>query len=327
MAECPFVSIVLLNWNGQAHVAKCLDSLLSQTYPNYEVIVVDNGSTDGSVELLKGYLPRIKLILNEDNLGPAAGRNVGIREAGADFVALVDNDAVAHSEWLERLVEGTLLAPQADIASGPTYFCEPGDVIQCAGARIDMLSGISWHLGMFQRRFELTDDIDYFLTCALLVRKRVFDEIGLLDERFFLYGSEDIDFCLRAKQAGFRLKLVADAIVWHMVVMSKKRAPRAPRRKQHDKFKNNFKLLFKLWPPWCLPLTIALQLTLVPVARVMLLGYPFSHAIMVWRAFFAALVESRREGFLRAYSNDLRLRIRTLESLSLLAQRLRKSSG
>ena len=75
MAECPFVSIVLLNWNGQARVAKCLDSLLSQTYPHYEVIVVDNGSTDGSVELLKGYLPQIKLILNEDNLGAAAGRN------------------------------------------------------------------------------------------------------------------------------------------------------------------------------------------------------------------------------------------------------------
>jgi len=323
MAECPFVSIVLINWNGQAHVAKCLDSLLSQTYPNYEVIVVDNGSTDGSVELLKGYLPRIKLILTEDNLGAAAGRNVGIREAGADFVALVDNDAVAHSEWLERLVEGTSLAPQADIASGPIYFSEPDDVIWSAGARIDMLSGISWHPAMFQRRFELTDDIDYFVSCALLVRKRVFDEIGLLDERFYLCFSEDIDFCLRAKQAGFRLKLVADAIVWHMVVMGEKRAQKAPRGRQHNKFKNNFKLLFKLWPLWYLPLTIALQLTLVPLARVVLSGYPFSHPIMAWRAFFAALVESRREGFLRAYSHDLRLCIRTLEGLSLLAKRLR----
>jgi len=161
---------------------------------------------------------------------------------------------------------------------------------------------------------------------VLMFRSRLTEKVGLLNPWYFV-SYEDIDFCLRAKQAGFRLKLVADAIAWHMVVMSEKRAPRVPRRKQHDKFKNNFKLLLKLWPLWCLPLTIALQLTLIPVARVMLLGYPFSHAIMAWRAFFAALVESRREGLLRAYSNDLRLRIRTLEGISLLAQRLRKSSG
>ena len=206
MDNRPSVSIIVLNWNGEAYIPKCLDSLLEQTYSNYEVIVVDNGSTDGSVELLKGYLPRIRLILNQKNLGFAAGNNVAIREAKGEFIVLFNNDAVAHREWLEWLIDGTLIPPQADIASGPIYFYEPSDVIWCAGVRIDMLTGVGWLLSLYSRHFEPSDDFDYLTGCALLVRKRVFYEIGLLDERYFFY-SEDVDFCLRASKARVRFAI------------------------------------------------------------------------------------------------------------------------
>ena len=319
MDNHPSVSIIVLNWNGERYVAECLDSLLEQTYPNYEVIVVDNGSTDASVELLKGYLPRIRLILNKDNLGFAAVNNVAIREAKGEFVVLFNNDAVAHRGWLERLIAGTLVHPQAGIASGPTYFYERDDIIWSAGLRTDMLTGIGWQLDMFQHHPEPTNDIDYLAGCALLVRKSVFDKIGLLDERLFLY-TEDLDFCLRAKRAGFILRLVPDAKVLHMVSKHLKQQPTIAR---YRKFKSEFTLILKSWPLWCLPLTLFLQLTLIPIAYVLLFGYPLSHPIVAWRAFFSVLAEVRRNGFQRDYSKDLPLRIRTLECLRVARQRLR----
>ncbi|MCK4795423.1 MAG: glycosyltransferase family 2 protein [Desulfobacteraceae bacterium] len=321
MDNRPFVSIIVLNWNGEAYISKCLDSLLEQTYPSYEVLVVDNGSTDGSIELLRGYLPRIRLIMNEKNLGFAAGNNVAIREANGEFIVLFNNDAVAHRDWLEWLVAGTLTPPQADIASGPIYFYEPSDVIWCAGVRIDMLTGVGWLLSLYSQHFEPSDDIDYLIGCALLVRNRVFEEIGLLDERFFFY-SEDFDFCLRAKRAGFSLRLVPDAMVWHMVPMEPEQA--WVRLHHHLFFKSGFKLVLKLWPLWCLPLTLMLQLTIIPIAYVLLLRYPLGYPIIAWRAFFAALAEGRRNGFQRDYSRDLPLHIRTGEVLRLLAGRIRR---
>jgi len=322
MDNPPFVSIVVLNWNGERYIAECLNSLLDQTYRNYEVIVVDNGSHDGSVELIKGYLPRIRLIRNEENLGFAVGNNVAIREAKGEYVVLFNYDAVAHSEWLEQLVSGTLIHPQADISSGPIYFYGRDDVIWNAGLRIDMLTGISWLRGMFQSHLAPSNDVDYLSGCALLVRKLVFDEIGLLDDRFFCY-SEDADFCLRAKRDGFNLRLVPDAIVWHSVPMGLRGAPV---RDQRQKFKSDFKLILKLWPLWCLPLTLILRLTLIPIVYVLLFHYPLSHPLITWSAFFSALAEVRRNGFQRDYSKELPLHIRTLEFLGVVGHRLRMRS-
>ena len=324
MDNPPFISIIVLNWNGEGYVAKCLDSLLDQTYPNYEVIVVDNSSTDGSVELLKGYLPRINLMLNQENVGFAAGNNVAIREAKGEFIVLFNNDAVAHREWLERLITGVLYPPQADIASGPIYFYEPSDVIWSGGMRSDMLSGEAWNLGSYQQHFKASDDIDYFAGCALLIAKRVFDEIGFLDERFFFY-SEDCDFCFRAKRAGFSLRLVPDAIVWHMIPMSLKQ-PSV--RLRHDYYlESRIKLVLKLWPFWCIPITLILQIAIIPIAYVLLLRYPLVYPIMVWRALFSVIAEGCRNGFQRDYSRGLPLHIRTLECLRVAGQRLRKGSS
>jgi len=320
----PSVSIIVLNWNGEGYVAKCLDSLLEQTYHNYEVIVVDNGSTDSSVELLKGYLPRTKLILNQENLGFAAGNNVAIREAEGEFIVLFNNDAVAHREWLDRLIAGALSSPQADIASGPIYFYESSDVIWSVGMRSDMLSGEAWNLGSYQNHFESTAAIDYFAGCALLIRKRVFDVLGLLDERFFFY-SEDVDFCLRAKRAGFSLRLVPDAIVWHMIPMSLKQP--SVRLRHAYYLESRIKLVLKLWPFWCIPITLMLQLTIIPIAYMLLFRYPLGYPILVWRALFSVIAEGRRDGFHRDYSKDLPLHIRTLECLRVAIQRLRKGSS
>jgi len=106
--ELPLVSIIIVNFNDKRHLYRCLSSILKSEYPSFEIIVVDNGSTDGSVELVKklfGNNPRIKLIQNERNLGPAAGRNIGAEVAKGRYLAFLDNDTEVNPKWLKEAVK------------------------------------------------------------------------------------------------------------------------------------------------------------------------------------------------------------------------------
>lgn len=308
--KLPLVSIIIVNWNGEAYIRECLNSLFNQSYRNYEIIVVDNGSSDDSPQILKDYVPQIKLILGDKNLGFAGGNNVGIKEASGQFVVLFNNDAIADKDWLSNLVSGLLETPEADIASGPIYYYEPKDIIWCAGARLDMVTGLAWHPDQYEMEFELCQDIDYFPGCALLIKREVFDKIGLLDERFFLYG-EDPDFCLRAKGAGFKLKLVPHAKVWHMVSIAMKREPEPT---QERKLNSEFKLILKLWPRWCLPITLSLRLSIIPLLE--------RNLRLTWRAYHHA----RKEKVEAYRAENLPLRIRFRECLHIARMR-RKGSN
>ncbi|MBI4286103.1 MAG: glycosyltransferase family 2 protein [Chloroflexi bacterium] len=288
----PMVSIIVLNWNGAGCLRPCLASLFEQTYPNYEVIVVDNASTDGSPEIVRKEFPPARLIINGRNLGFAAGNNIGIKAARGELVVLFNNDASADPHWLARLGEGILSSPGTGIASGPIYYREPKDMLWGIAGRFDVLSGMTWHLGQYDREVLLSNDFDYIPFCAVLIRKEVFDQIGFLDERFFI-SSEDVDFCLRARQAGYKLKIVADAVVWHAVSASTRKEP--SRRHLLD-LESEFKLTLK-WLPWFyLPLSLILKLTAIPVAQVLFLGYPLNSIGHSWRACFAALSQARRNG-------------------------------
>ena len=317
--DLPMVSILILNYNGEPYVERCLNSLLDQSYSNFEVIMVDNGSSDNSLQILKEYVPQIKLILNDKNLGFAGGNNVGIKEASGEFIVLFNNDAIADKDWLSNLVKGGLDMPEADIVSGPIYYYEPKDVIWCAGAHLDMITGLAWHLGQYETEFDPHSDIDYFPGCALLIRREVFEKIGLLDERFFLYA-EDPDFCLRAKRERFKLKLVPEAKVWHMVSMGMKAEPS---RVQHQKLKSEFRLILKLWPLWCLPLTVFLRLTAIPLAEILFLQQSKKHLFSTWHAFFSAFGnEPRKEqSYPWARLGSPPLHNRLAEGLRLLRKR------
>ena len=209
------VSIIIVNWNGGEDILECLKSVKDIDYPDYEIIAVDNGSTDNSVKEIKGAFPDIKLILNDKNLGFPAGVNVGIKAATGGYILLLNDDTVVARNILKDLVEAMESDPGIGIA-GPMilYYSEP-DKIWSAGMQLHLL-GYASHIGkgLNKELFNKSYPVDYMTGCVVLIKKEVIDKIGLLDPEYFLY-SEDADFCLRARNAGYRCMYVPSPTVWH----------------------------------------------------------------------------------------------------------------
>ena len=217
IAGGPLVSVVVVNWNGRPYVADCLASLARQTYPHVEIVVVDNGSTDGSLELLRGdWGARIHLVAEPVNRGFAGGNNVGMRAAKGAYVALLNNDAVADPRWIERLVE----AAEADATVGmcaSKIFVQGRDRVLDSAGLLLSLDGIGRGRGRLEPdhpRFARAEDALVPSACAALYRRAMLDEIGLFDEDFFAY-CEDSDLGLRGRLAGWRCRYAPGAVVHH----------------------------------------------------------------------------------------------------------------
>jgi hypothetical protein len=219
----PRVAIVVLNWNNWRDTAECLASLQHLDYPNYEVVVVDNGSTDGSPERIHDRFPDVTVLENGANLGYAGGNNVGLRYAlarGAEGVLLLNDDTEVAPDLLSRLVEGTE-SEERVAAAGPTiYYYDPPHLIWSAGGRIDSRRGRTSILSLDEADYgQLGDEpreVDFATGCALWMSRQALRRVGLLDERFFAYF-EEIEWCARARRAGFRVLHVPLAHVWHKV--------------------------------------------------------------------------------------------------------------
>ena len=208
------ISVVVVNWNGKAMLADCLASLRSQTFPKFEVIVVDNGSTDGSGEFVLQSSPEVKLVQLSDNRGFAGGNNAGIRQAGGEWIALINNDAIAQPDWLEslhRAVEGNetvgLAASRVVLPSG--QLDSAGDGMTVAGVPYKRGHG-SIPVGNFLKPAEVFGASG----CGVLLRRSMLERIGLLDEDFFcIYEDGDLNF--RARLAGFHCIYVPEAVIIH----------------------------------------------------------------------------------------------------------------
>ena len=216
----PLVAIVVLNWNGLADTLRCIESLTLQTYGNFHIFVVDNGSIDDSVERLRALGDRITLIESTKNLGYTGGNNLGMERAlaeGPEYLWLFNNDAIAKPETLARLIA----VAEADAAIGllSPLVCDEAEpaLIHFAGGRFDLDTPI----------YEPTEDLEKARAwqqadpghmalwgTAMLVRRTLVEKIGLLDERIFAYW-EDIDYSIRAALAGFRNVMVFDAVIFH----------------------------------------------------------------------------------------------------------------
>jgi GT2 family glycosyltransferase len=208
----PKVFIIVLNYNGKNCLSQCLNSVYQSDYPNFEVIVVDNASTDGSFEEARQKFQSANLIRNNANLGFAAGNNIGIRyalEKFGDYVFLLNNDATLESETLSELV-AQAEKNRLSIASPLIY---KNDKIWFEGGKIIWLMMRAIHKKL---RTSLTKPFvsEYVTGCAMLINKKVFQTIGLFDEKFFLYY-EDADFCTRAKRKGFSSYIIPSAKVTH----------------------------------------------------------------------------------------------------------------
>lgn len=225
MSKPPHLYIVVLTWNGKADTLECLASLQNITYSNASILVVDNASNDGTLEAIRNRFHRVDLIRNEQNLRFAAGNNVGIRYAldrGADCILLLNNDTVVDKNFLSPLVE-TAESNQNIGIVGPTiyYFSFPNK-IWFAGGIIKWWQGWLEHRGIREidnGQYAQSEEVDYITGCCLLIKREVIEQIGLLDERYYMYG-EDTDWCVRAHRKGFKIFYQPKSKVWHKVSVS-----------------------------------------------------------------------------------------------------------
>ena len=213
------VVIVILNTNRHADTCALLASLERIDYPNCEVIVLDNASTDGSVAAIRSSFPTVQIIELEKNLGYAGNNNVGIQAAlshGAEWIFVLNEDTILAPDCLRQLVGAGESNPRIGIAGPMVYHHDEPGVIQSAGGKL----GHGWqahHIGQNEidhGQFTQIGDVDWISGCAILVRRAVVEQVGMLDERFFYYW-EETEWCLRAREGGWRIIQVPQARIWH----------------------------------------------------------------------------------------------------------------
>ena len=212
----PRVAVVVLNWNGLEDTLECLESLSRSVYPNMEVIVVDNGSSDGSPEEIALRFPDVHLIRNPGNMGFSGGNNVGIREAfrrDADFVWLLNNDTVVEPATLDHLIRAARQSDEIGLVSPVIRFFEDRTRIQFCGSYIDWKKSRIVKVEKPESLPGNGKDISLWGT-ALLIKRGVLERAGYLDEKYFAYH-EDEEYCMRAARTGFRCVVVPEARVFH----------------------------------------------------------------------------------------------------------------
>lgn len=219
----PQVMIIVLNWNGLNDTLDCLESLEQLDYQNYKVVVVDNGSVDGSVPVIRERFPGVAIIENGENLGYAGGNNVGLRHAlrqEADYALLLNNDTEAAPDFLWRLLEVTQADLQVGVTGPVIYYYDQPEVIWSAGGVIDWRRGDARMVGLNERDVgqfgNEPREVDFVSGCAMLVRRAALEQVGLLDERFFAYH-EEVEWCVRMRQARFKIVHVPRARLWHKI--------------------------------------------------------------------------------------------------------------
>lgn len=280
----PTVSVVIPNWFGKDVIEQCLKSLESQTHKPTEIIIVENGHTDNSPELIKKNFPNVKIIQLEKNVGFAGGVNVGIKASSSDYIWLFNNDAIAKKDCLAQLVN-TATTYKADITSS-VILTDNGKKIDSCGD-IYTIYGMPYpeHRGLPVASVPKKDKQIFSASGgASLYKTNLFSEIGLFDESFFAYY-EDVDISMRAQLQKKSVWLSHNAIVSHRISHSSNKVPgfgreMAIRNSIYLFWKNvPFPLLFNIMPRF---IYSNLRLTLSTIIR----GYPIKALHAHLSAFF-----------------------------------------
>ncbi len=214
-SERPVVSVVIVNYNGRVFLENCLTALDAQTYRPFEVILVDNASTDDSVRFVETRFPTVRLFPQKKNLGFAGGTNAGIREARGEYILTLNPDTIPAPGFIEELVKPFSADP--GIGMGAARMLLPDGRINSTGICISR-SGAAWDRGMNEPdRGQFDTGGEVFGPCggAALYRRLMLDEIGLFDEDFFLY-MEDVDLAFRGRLAGWRCVYIPGARIMHI---------------------------------------------------------------------------------------------------------------
>ena len=212
----PLVSIVIPHWNGRHHLDDCLNALRRQTFTDFEVILVDNGSTDGSQAYVQDCFPEVQLMELGQNQGFTGACNAGYAVAQGEIVMLLNNDTEADSGWLTAVVQAFQTNPQVGMVASKMLLFDQRDHFHTAGDYY-RLDGVPGNRGVWQQdvgQYEVVEQV--FSACGgtAAYRRTMLDEIGFLDDDFF-FSCEDVDMGWRANLAGWQVLYVPTAVVYH----------------------------------------------------------------------------------------------------------------
>ena len=242
----PKVAVITLNWRNYKDTIECLESLLKQEYPDFQIFVLDNGSNDGSAEGIEDWGQRLgsnfssvqadnaeqlsfnqKVILlkSRENLGYTGGNNFACRAAmktGTHYIWFINNDTVHDSKALLALVEAAQTSSRAGMVCSKVFYFFKTDTVESMGSTLILPFGIFRHIGQGSKNTEIDSmpkEVPYIYACSFLVNVELIHEVGLLDERYFLIREES-DWSLRARRKSWKLYAVPDSKVWHKVSTS-----------------------------------------------------------------------------------------------------------
>ncbi|MCH8928787.1 MAG: glycosyltransferase family 2 protein [Candidatus Marinimicrobia bacterium] len=256
----PLVQIIILNWNGKDDTIECLRSLSKINYRNKIITVVDNASTDGSFEAIKGEFPTLNFIQNDGNLRYAGGNNAAIKnelKGEASLFLIMNNDTIVKDNFLDFLVKTAESDQHIGIVVPKIYYYDDMGKIWYAGGFVNFFTGNIYHRGLRKTDtvgFDEGGEVDYATGCCMLVKRAVFEEIGLFDEAY-LY-TEDVDFCFRARKAGYKVVFEPQSFIWHKITSAYSIS-----FKIYSRIKSNFRF-FRFYAKWYHWLTIPVMVFL-----------------------------------------------------------------
>ena len=212
----PKVFILTLNWNNTINLLKSIKKI---DYPNYKIVVIDNGSTDDSVKVIKEEFADVKIIENKKNLGYCEGYNVGIRYAlfnKADYIIVTNNDCTVDKDYVKELVKIAESDKNIGLVSGKVYFYDRKNVLQAIGGKVNWLTGFVRikRNRLDNGQFDDVKEVMHIDDVFLLVRPSLVKKIGMYDKDFFIYY-EETDLCARAIKSGFKIVYTPFAKIWH----------------------------------------------------------------------------------------------------------------
>ena len=243
MRKYPTVSIIFPNYNGGTQPTECIRSITNLSYPlsKIEVIMIDNHSSDNSVKLVKKRFPWVKIIVNAQNLGFAHAVNIGIKAALGKFVFIGNDDIIFEKNSLQNLFNYLLSHQKVGVISGKIFVKSDPKKITSAGFMMNKWTG-NIHTSVSPNKIK---EPDWVPGCAMLVPKTVTRTVGLFDTNFSLIYFEDFDYCVRVKQAGYKVVYIPQAVFWHGVTKTMNRNASV---KYFEWYKNKIRFIFKHLP-------------------------------------------------------------------------------
>ena len=219
MQAMPFVTLLMLNWNGRSLLQLSLPPLFALDYPHYEVVVADNGSTDDSLAYIREHFLQAKLIEHGENLGFSQGMNVAMRHIDSEIIVLLNNDVTVRPDWLTELIRPFTDSTLTNVGITGCKLLYPDEkTLQHAGAELSYPLAHSHHFHyqeLDRGQVEVLREVPYVTGAVMAVHRRVLDEVGLFDEQFAPFYYEEADWCYRVRAAGYKVLLVGTAVAIH----------------------------------------------------------------------------------------------------------------